>query len=475
MDSRTYFKEVLRRFSEEYGEQEAFRLWDGTDMRQVTFGRFAEDILQVSGYFRELRPGKKHIALAAGNSYEWLVVFFSVLSGGDVAVLINPDLPEEELRRQCEFADVSFVFRAKTEAGLEERVLGVPVLSWEEVYRSGAAPLAEIEERDEKEPAWLLFTSGTLGTSKAIMLTIENLEIFREDVWEQFQIGSLMVINPMYHIGGLGGVLYNLMHGRPVCIGRGIKYLFQDLPVLNPDHMVMVPGIMDTFVKILKKYPDPADRKRLIGDRLKYLGTGGAASNEDVLCYLMEQGFELSTGYGLTESTGYGMSIILSKDSLNSIGVPDPGLRCRIQDGELLLAGKCIMAGYYKDPEATRRAVGDGWLRTGDLVRCDEKGRYYVTGRKKNLIILSNGENVSPEELEAELRRCGAVLECRVYGDRKGICAEVYADDRECAEAWIGEYNKSVPTYRKIYKINYVNSPLEKTGSGKIKRRGSGS
>ena len=130
-----------------------------------------------------------------------------------------------------------------------------------------------------------------------------------------------------------------------------------------------------------------------------------------------------------------------------------------------------MMKGYYKDPEETAKLFEDGWLHTGDMGYCDKDGYYYITGRKKNVIILSNGENVNPEEIEAQWGACEAIEECMVYSDGKGICADVYTTEPEIADRFIKAYNENMPLYRQVYKINYTTTPLEKTGSGKIKRK----
>lgn len=147
-------------------------------------------------------------------------------------------------------------------------------------------------------------------------------------------------------------------------------------------------------------------------------------------------------------------------------------MQCCIQDGEILLKSDAVMKGYYKDPEETARVVRDGWLHTGDLGYCDECGNYYFTGRKKNTIILSNGENVNPEEIEADWSRCEAIEECLVYADEKGICADVYVSNQDQASRFIKDYNERIPRCHQVYKVFYSDRPLEKTSSGKLKRKG---
>lgn len=464
MLEKVWLRSVIKQFEKEYRGREAFVIFDGNEVRSIRYIEFAQDIRKAAGYFKKAGIKKEHVALLSENSYEWYVAFLGILASGNVAVLMNQDLPEEELIKQCSMADVSRVF---SEVELE----GYPFVRWSEL--KDALPICpdEIEDWDAERLVCLLFTSGTLGSSKAIMLTADNLRTGMDNIVEQFHIYKTMQILPLYHISGVRNSLAALVYGNTVCIGRGIKYLFQDLPRLNPNHLSMVPGIAESLVKILKRTSSDEKRKMYIGRNLKCLGVGGAASREDMCRYLMEQGFELGTGYGLTETTGCGMTGLLTEDNMHTIGRLEEGMKCRIEDGEILLSGRAVMAGYYKDPESTGQAIRDGWLHTGDLGYQAEDGQYYLTGRKKNVIILSNGENVSPEEIEAKLGCCREILECMVYGDVKGICADIYTQDREKVQNYVLEYNQSVPTYRQLYKVHYFDSPLEKTGSGKIKRK----
>lgn len=471
MYQKDYLKNILRRFLKDYQTREAFALYDGKNVYSVSFGKFGRDILSIMGYFQEKKITGKHIAIAAENSYKWYVAFFAVLASGNVAVLLNQNLTEEELIIQCDFADVRYILGGKE---IREKSVDGTALKWLEWEMMSNAPLPKLNEVDcpeERKLSCLLFTSGTLGSNKAVMLSAGNMEICMSDVMDKFNVRRTLLLLPLYHISGIGGTLYILSAGNTVCIGRGLKYLYQDLAVLNPDHLSMVPGIMDSMVKILKRCQKLEKRKEYIGTRLKYLGVGGASSSERVLRYLLEEGFELSTGYALSETTGNGMMGWVLKDKLKSIGRPMEGIECRIVDGEILLSGRAVMLGYYKDPEATEKAIQNGWLHTGDLGYQDEDGWYYLTGRKKNVIILSNGENVSPEQLEELLYRCKYILECMVYSVRKGICADVYTLEQSAVASYIREYNRNVPTYHQIFRVNYYNTPLEKTGSGKIKRK----
>ena len=277
---------------------------------------------------------------------------------------------------------------------------------------------------------------------------------------------------PLYHIGGIACALLSLLSGKTLCVGRGSKYLFLDLPKLQPTYLSLVPSMLDSFVKLLKRNPDPSDRVKLFGSGLKRVFVGGAASKISACQYLLGQGFIVDTGYAMTETTGVGTWCSLQKDRLDTVGKPSVNLQIRICDGELQLSGPCVMQHYYRDPEETAQVLEDGWLHTGDLGVCDEEGWYSITGRKKNVIILSGGENVNPAEIEKEFVKCPQILECSVYTDGRGICADVYTQAQEKAAGFIHRYNEEMPNYRQVYKVRYTDVPLEKTGSGKILRKG---
>ena len=255
-------------------------------------------------------------------------------------------------------------------------------------------------------------------------------------------------------------------------MGRGAKYVFMDMPKLNPTHVGMVPSMAESLARIMHRTPPEKIVKNYIGSNLQGIMAVGASMKPIVSEYLLEQGLEICVIYGMTESAGNGSWCLLDKAHIGTMGKTDANMEFRILDGEILLRSDGVMKGYYKDPEETAKVIVDGWLHSGDMGYCDEDGYYYITGRKKNVIILSNGENVNPEEIEATFGKCVAIEECLVYSDGKGICADIYTKDRDTAANYVKQYNESMPMYRQVYKVNYTDEPLPKTGSGKIKRKG---
>lgn len=471
MQRKNYLKELIASFLTDYKECPAFAIVNGKTVYEISYKTFAEDILKNAFFWRDNGYKNEHIALLTENRYDWLVAFFGILLSGNVCVSLNPDLPIEDLKHFGKKADVKKIWCSQQKKEEFQKEFLEVVISSDDIKSSELLSFDKIQEYNIHDLACILFTSGTTGESKGVMLTIGNLAACENNFLEMHNVYRSYLISPMYHIGGIRISLSMLGHGRTLCIGRGVKYIFADMALLNPDHIATVPGIMDSLAKILKRVSDSEKRKKYIGSNLKKIGLGGASSNKQMCLFLMEQGFDLGIGYAMTETTGCGLIGEFSEENVGCLGVPEDGMQCKIKDGEILLKGEGIMAGYYKDPEATSQIIKDGWLYTGDIGYRDDNGYYYLTGRKKNVIILANGENVNPEELEEKLGECDAILECMVYGDKRGICADIYAKNSEFAASFIKDYNGNVPTYRQIYKVNYYEEPLPKTASGKIKRK----
>lgn len=473
------FKDIIEKFAIEGGNEVAFSVYDGKEVREISYKTFADDVLRVAGFFVKKKLKKKHIAIIASNSYNWVVSFFSVIVSDNVAVLMNPALSHEILLKQNEMADISLNIVDNEELYDFFRASGCEVSRLNDIVEYGQISPVELVFKQQDETVVLMFTSGTTGKSKAVELTIRNLAVcvhtmcqmrMQETKGEASERERVYFGYPMFHIAGLKVMLRALYQTATICMGRGIRYMFADFKMLNPTHISLVPMSVESAIKIMKQ-TDKVSRREYFGDKLTRVSSGGAAMRNDVVNFLIEQGYTVETAYGMTETTGVGTWRVLDGTHVGSLGRIGGDTQCRIQDGEILFKTAGIMKGYYKDPEETSKIIEDGWIHTGDMGYCDEDGYYYITGRKKNVIILSNGENVNPEEIEATLGDCEAIEECLVYSDGKGICADVYTNDRDTTADFIRNYNNDMPMYRQIYKINYTEEPLEKTGSGKIKRK----
>ena len=466
------FERIFHDFQKANDEITAFALYDGTHLENISYRRFYEDILEATGYFRINNISKQHIALLGPNSYRWIVTFFAIMVTGNTAVLANPDLSMEILNDQFEFTDVDMVCYDQNawNASIPSEKKWV---SFEALRIAGGDSFLSVYAWTPDETAVMMFTSGTTGKSKVVEFSIGNLESYLTDLIEIYNddYNRVLLVPPLYHIMGLVSALIRLCVLQCVCIGRGPQYIVWDMAFLNPSALHMVPSVLESIVKLLKKAKTKEERQKYIGSNLKRITIGGATYNKDLYCYMTQLGIVVEGAYGMTETTGAGTLCELNEHNYTTIGKPYGKTQMRIKDGEVQISGPSVMKGYYKDPEETAKIIVNGWIHTGDMGYRDEEGNYYITGRKKNVIILSNGENVNPEEIEVFFDKCEAIIECMVYSNGKGICADVFTNNKDAAAAFIRSYNDDMPKYRQVYKVNYTEEPLPKTGSGKIKRK----
>lgn len=473
MCNNGFVLQLMERYGKAEKHKVAFSLYDGSKVTDITYHRFLEDIQKSTGYFIRRNIKGQHIAIASENSYDWLVVFFGITGSGNVAVLLNQDLPEEVVQ-QCNQADVSILCSKLSNADKFGRLGGIAFLDFENIMASAPVPLDLIYASDPDEPVAMMCTSGTTGKSKIVVYSGRNLQASAENMQNKLACAGtnrMFLTLPLYHISGLAASVAHLWGVREICLGRGMRYILSDLSILNPTYIPIVPTVFESMVKLLREAKTTEARRKIIGSNLVHVLVCGASIPSTLCRYMMDQGIIVNSLYGMTESTASGTCCTWDEGTLGSIGKPYGSTQCRIENGELLLKGPSIMKGYYKDPEATAAIIQDGWLHTGDLAYCDENGYYYLTGRKKNVIILANGENVNPEEIEEKLSECPDILESLVYSDGKKICADIYTNDGLAAADFVRKYNDGVPLYRQIHSVNYTSAPLEKTGSGKIKRK----
>lgn len=471
MNNKDYILKLIEQFASADPSRIALKLYDGQNITDIPYQDLAAEILCRIGFFRQNGISGKHIALIGPNSRDWITAFFAITGSGNVAVPMNPSLPREALLGQCEMADVSVVCGAEEISGLSTEL---PCFSYRDLRSDEVLSLQDLQGSAEDAVALLMFTSGTTGESKIAEITHGSLSSSirsADGVFSVPETERVMPALPLFHIAGLRGVLAMLSRYKTLCIGRGIMYLFKDMPVFSPTYVQLVPMIADSIVKIIKHVPRGEARRKYFGGDLKRICVGGATIDAATCRYLMEEGFIIDSGYAMTETTGVGTWGQWDAEHLNTIGKLSDELQCRIVNGELLFKGPAVMKGYYKDPAATEAVLQDGWLHSGDLGFCDQDGYYYITGRKKNLIVMSNGEKVNPEELEGYFLSCDAIAECMVYSRGSVICMDVSTKKQEAAREFIEAYNRRMPMSHRVRKIKYHQGPLQKTDSGKLVRK----
>lgn len=475
MAENSYFKKLLNQFTAANESTIAFSTYDGKQVQHITYPQFAKDILKIAGYFRKNKIIGQHIALICPGNYEFFVTFFATVISQNVAVILNADLPSEILKWQCNKADVSIAYSTPLKIKeLNEDIANITWLDYSQIHSSSPLPPDDIVAENADQTVLMMFTSGTTGKSKAVEITSSNLKACAESANVMYETPGMEIALhaiPRYHVGGFRSAMVCFNRLEPILIGRGIRYLFMDIPVFNPKCIVVVPTMLDNLVKLLKNTTSAEEQKKYLGTRLQRICVGGATLNPQIAQYLMDLGITIDVIYGMTETACIATWCSLDSDHVKTIGKPFGGMDCCIRNNEILIKGPTVMKGYYKDKEATGKIMDGEWIHSGDLGYYDKDGYFYLSGRKKNVIILSNGENVNPEEIEETIGAYDSILECMVYGDGKGICADVYTLKKAHAINDIKNYNENTPTYRQIYKVNYTATPLEKTGSGKIKRK----
>lgn len=465
---------MLEQFAADDQNRIALKLYNGKQTADIFYAELAERILTAAGWFADNGSTGRHIALVGANSPEWIVSFFAIAASGNVVVPLNPGMPEEMLLSQCKQADVSVICGDSRDIAVFAEAY--PCVSYDMLRDGVPMQLQNIACPTPEALTVLLFTSGTTGKSKAVEISYANMESSlksADGIFSEPDINRIMTALPMFHIAGIRGALAMLCRFKTLCIGRGIMYLFRDMPALMPDYILLVPMMVDSLIKIMKRTTPSQLKEKYIGANLKRVCVGGAAVDPDSCRYLMENGFVIDSGYAMSETTGVGTWGKWDEAHFNTIGKASDELQCRIVNGEIQFKGPAVMKGYYKDPEATAMVLEDGWLHTGDLGYCDEDGYYYLNGRKKSLIIMANGEKLNPEEVENQFANCDAIEECQIwYHDGDSVlCLEVYGNDREAVGKAVEAYNERMPLSHQIHRIIYRKEPFGRTASGKLIRK----
>ena len=468
--------------SEKHGLDETIFQWINVADNSIikkTYNDYFLDMKKFANYVLSNYDDldKKHFAVVSKNCYEYAVAILGIIYAGGVVVPISNQCENEELKYEIEFSDSQIVFadqesKAKIESMSSD--INVKCIDGYKDYES-----IEVEERISLDDmVALLFTSGTSGASKCVMITLRNIiscvkgysqcDVLDKSLFNVATNSTLLFL-PLNHILTFGSFFTSIYYGIRMDICLNIKKLIHDMVTMRSEKIVAVPMIMEMF------YNDIVNNRT---DNLKYVKTlvsGGAPVNSSIIDAFSNIGILVTQGYGLSEACGaLTYNQFPHSKKYNSIGknITDSN-EIKIIDNEICVKGDSIMLGYYKNEEETKKVLIDGWLHTGDLGMVDDKGYYYITGRKKNLIILSNGENVSPEELESKIQTCPLVKEVIVKEKDNALYSVIYCEqkDQEQIKEHIKLMNKSNPLHKRIANIEFVDKQFETTTSGKIKRQ----
>ena len=469
----------------------AFRFYDTANdaVTTILYKDYVQDIRKAVNYFQSTIPeikGKK-ICLLTKNSYEYAVNTFGVVAAGAVLVLLNQRKSWDELSYELGLVEPDAILTDGDDYGFNDQLKAAygDILRPMDGFRS-YEPAQLTRCIDHEALMVLMFTSGTTGRSKGVMLSEKNYFTacqmyidglksvldYEERLVPQYldQTFSHFTLVPMFHLAGFICYFVYGIQGWTLNLCCDARDLRRDMSLMHSDAMSTPPVLVEMICNEVKR----GHADRLNG--LWNLSCSSAILDPAILSGLVKNGFYINQCYSMTELAGYGLlNVTQEGDHLRALGKPDGFCEVKVDEtGEICVRGGCVMLGYYKDPEATAETIDkDGWLHTGDLARVDEEGYYYMTGRKKNLIILDSGENVSPEELEKLLGKCDAIKECIVKEMGKKIGTVVCCEDdkQQQVKAFVTELNRTLPMYKRISVVECSAEPLPRNALGKLLRK----
>ena len=472
-----------------------------------SFGEVRKDSLAFCRMLRHNLPDRSHIAIISKTSYEYIVGVTGVMISTNVAIPIAPDSTAQDVATVLNDSDsVAVLYEPEFADKIDEVRALCPSLSftlemscdeYEKIYSeySDASVYASLSDitMDPEACALIIYTSGTTGDRKGVMLSSYALVcnimykpysdiLVRQDV--------LLSVLPLYHIFCfVSDYLSPLMRGNVLCLNGSVRDLFKNLLIFKPNQMRVVPMIAQAILSRIRavqaKHPELTPSQaaaQVTGGNLDMMLSGGAYLDPSLCEAFDEFGIFLRQGYGMSECAGKA-TVPDKMSSIACVGRLMHFIDARVVNNEVQLDTPCRMIGYYKRPKESAAAfTEDGWLHTGDMGYVDGERQLFITGRVKNLIILSNGENVSPEGIENRYRANHLVKEVLVYAENDLIIAEVFPDEEYAAQNGISEIRASLeeitdklnetalPSHT-VGKLIVRNTPLEKNAMGKIKRR----
>ena len=498
-------RQLVAQAGQDYANHVYLRTLQNDVIHDTTYAQFAVECDAIAAWTAEQSKRLGHsarVAMISGNSATYVRMMLGVMSGGGVTVFLDPQATEDVICACLNKAEADIlVFEPKLMLNIDSIRTRCKAIT-QTIYMSedddpaacggilsayaGQQPNNTV---DEKECAAIIFTSGTTGEEKGVMLS--NLSLINALFGSsQRKFTTKVSVLPMHHAYCLNAdILMGLGNCTTLCINGGMAQLGENLLRFNPHSVNVVPmvaqGLYNKMFLLAEKEGKTITeiKDRVLGNRMDRVITAGAHLPAELVDKYDEIGIFLAQGYGMTENGPSISAPDMSRpDKARTAGRVVHRCKTRVVDGELQVSSPSVMMGYVNAPELTAQMITeDGWLRTGDIGYEDEEGFLHITGRKKNLIILSNGENVAPEQIENLLLDHQLVEECLVYGDDSSIVAEIYPNAKYMAlhgitdalgsvAAVVQKVNATLPSYKKIARHLVRTVPFRKTGSNKIVR-----
>lgn len=567
MNAKAYFpikeitdlKDMLDQSSKSFNDHPAFEIKGPLDtFRKITYAQFKTEVDAFGTALVSLGLKDRFIALISENRYEWCLTYLSTVNGVGVIVPLDKELADEEIENLLiRSKAAAVIFSAKYETRMKELsskttglqyFIGMDLqpdtkdekfLSYQNLLQTGYKLLSAGERQfldsriDAEKLSVLLFTSGTTGVIKGVMLSHRNLCANIQAVCQRLYLEKgdrIIAILPLHHsYGSMTSFLIPFYRGMTIGFNDSIKYLAKNIKEFRPTHLTLVPLIVETvYHRILNQIESTGKTRKLkigmlisdllvkigidirkklfkeihdnFGGQLRVIICGAAALDPKAAKFFRRIGITLLPGYGLTECSPVVSNNIETSINDQSVGYVLPCFEVKIDVdpntkpvGEIVVKGPSIMLGYFEDEQETYKVLKDGWLHTGDLGYIDRKGFLFIAGRRKNVIVLKNGKNIYPEEIEDYLNRSPFIKESMIYGkeDKSSkeivLFAQVFPDleafksilkkenvsDTEVNQTIhqeIDRINKTVPFYKQVRGFLIRSQEFEKTSTQKVKR-----
>ena len=491
-------KDLVNNAAEKFGDEVWVREYKKKDFVEHSYKQFKDDCDKVGAWLEDKFPDRVHVAVTGLTSYEYLVAWFGIQASGNVSVPLDCANSAEKIADEINRSDSEVLFvDDKHENDLDTfKSLCPKVKYYVHIHKKmdNMLYLGDIiNEYSDKTPSKsstesdvtaILFTSGTTGLSKGVMLSngnlIDNTTCEPDEGYHGF---TRMTVLPVHHIFCFTcDILCSLWYGRTVCVNDSLMRIVKNLKIYKPTEVTFVPMIAGSILTRMNQLAqNGADKiaigKEVFGENFRVIYTGGAYLSPKIIEGYKEYGIPIAQGYGMTECSPRICTGVKDCPEPESVGRIVPRCEVKIVDGEIWVKSPSVMQGYYKNPEETAKSLtSDGWLMTGDL-GYQKDGYVFITGRKKNLIILANGENVSPEEIENQFAYFAPIKEIVVYDKDGIITAEVFpnpdyesTDIKAEIQAKIDEVNDTFPPAKHIVNLVIRDKEFEKTASRKIIR-----
>ena len=508
----TDLKDMLKKSGEKYGEKIAYKIRQENEYKEITHSEVRKMVDGLGTKLIDMGLKDKRIAVIGENRYEWEIAYLSIVCGTGTVVPLDKSLPENELESLIERSKAEAIICSQKYVEILKKTKLKYIISMDlendndgiisqkrlisegiQLVKSGDTSFTNAKIDNEKMSI-MLFTSGTTSISKAVALSHKNICSNLMDISSILDVNSsdvFLSFLPLHHVFECTvGFLYPISIGGSIAFCEGVKHMAENIKEFEITAMISVPAVFDIIyrkvMKTIEKKGKLANlekgkkvsqfllkmkidlRKQLfkevhesLGPKLKLVVTGGAALDPETEKGFNDLGFDVEQGYGLTETAPVIAAETPKCRRLGSIGKKFPSVEVKIDDpdeegiGELMAKGPSIMLGYYENEEATKSALeSDGWFHTGDLARIDKDGFIYISGRKKSVIVLNNGKNVFPEEIETLLNKVEGIKETFVFekkeddGDVK-VCVEIVYDKELIKELYNIEGEENIKEFLK--------------------------